>query len=297
VLPPLKKGASTDNLTALQAIFLASTLTLLSLLTDEVLAPLKEGASTHNSPGLSSMIVTALQASIQQSTTPWFATTDATNHSIEREDDSLIGDIPSNLICYVSEKDCMKSPRLIPKNVSNQGKGQGDKFQIKCPADHWYDGASDAASGSHRQKLASQYFFATTGPKEIPKTPNRKARPLHLQHWNSDAGTVETQPPRPDLNVREASRVTPTKGPPDSYMEYVDSELSPDNDSKPPAKNSYSKRPARKKPIELTRAAKVGRPAEKHQEADEESSADDFQTDAGADPGYIDEDPSIAEEV
>jgi hypothetical protein len=37
------------------------------------------------------------------------------------------------------------------------------------------------------------------------------------------------------------------------HMKDADSELSSDNDSRPPpAKNSYSKRPARKKPIELT---------------------------------------------
>ena len=69
----------------------------------------------------------------------------------------------------------MKSPRLIPKTFSNQGKGHRDKFQIKRSADHWYDGASVASSGSHGQKRASQYISATKGPKEIPKTPNRKA--------------------------------------------------------------------------------------------------------------------------
>jgi hypothetical protein len=100
--------------------------------------------------------------------------------------------------------------------------------------------------------------------KEIPKTQNRKARRLRLQYLNSDAGLVETQPPKRDLNARESSQVTPTKRPPDSYMEDADSDLSSDYDSKPPAKNSYSKRPARKKPIAMTRAAKVSRPAERH---------------------------------
>jgi hypothetical protein len=137
VLPPLKKGASTDNSTALQTIFSLSALALTSLLTDEVLAPLKEGAITHNSLGLSSMIVPAFAASIQQSTIPTFATTDATNHPIEREDDSLIRDMPSNLICHVSKKGGIKSPRSIPKTVSNQAKGHGDKFQIKRSTDHW----------------------------------------------------------------------------------------------------------------------------------------------------------------
>jgi hypothetical protein len=119
---------------------------------------------------------------------------------------------------------------------------------------------------------------------------------LHLQHSNPDAGTVETQPPEPDLSVQEASRVTPTKWPPNSHMEDADSELSSDNDSKPTAENSYSKRPARKKPIELTRAAKVGPPAEKHQEADEESSGNDFQG-FSDNPDYVDENPLITEEV
>jgi hypothetical protein len=117
---------------------------------------------------------------------------------------------------------------------------------------------------------------------------------LRLQHLYPDAGTVDTQPPKPDSKVREASQVTPTKWPLDSYMEDMDSGLSSDNNSKPPTKNSDSKRPAKKKPIELTRATKVGRPAEKHQETDEESSSNDFQADA-TDPDYVDEDPSVDE--
>jgi hypothetical protein len=79
-------------------------------------------------------------------------------------------------------------------------------------------------------------------------------------------------------------------------MEDADSDPSSDNDSKPPAKNSYSKRPARKKPIAMTRAAKVSRSAERHQEVDDESSVDGFQADAD-DPDYVDEEPSIAKEV
>jgi hypothetical protein len=75
-------------------------------------------------------------------------------------------------------------------------------------------------------------------------------------------------------------------------MEDADSDLSSDNDSKPTAKNSYSKRPARKKPIAMTCAAKVSRPAERHQEVDDESSGDGFQADAD-DPDYVDEDPSM----
>jgi hypothetical protein len=69
-------------------------------------------------------------ASIQQSAMPTFATADATNHPIEQEEDSLIRDIPSNLICHVSKKGGMKSPRLIPKTVSNQGKGHGTNFKL-----------------------------------------------------------------------------------------------------------------------------------------------------------------------
>jgi hypothetical protein len=65
------------------------TLALTSFLTNEVLEPLKEGATaTDNSPGLSPMIVPAYLGSIQQSTTPTFASTNVTNHPIEWEDDS-----------------------------------------------------------------------------------------------------------------------------------------------------------------------------------------------------------------
>jgi hypothetical protein len=110
VLPPLKKGASTDNSTAHQATFPVSSFGMTSLLTNEVLAPLKEGVITHSSPGPSSVIVpAAFAASIQQSTIPTFATTDATNEPIKWEDDLLIRDIPSNLICHVSKKGGMKS--------------------------------------------------------------------------------------------------------------------------------------------------------------------------------------------
>jgi hypothetical protein len=105
VLPPLKKGASTDNSAAHQATFPVSTFGMTSLLTNEVLAPLKEGVITHSSPGPSSVIVpTAFSASIQQSTIPTFATTDATNQPIKCEDNLFIRDIPSNLICHVSKK-------------------------------------------------------------------------------------------------------------------------------------------------------------------------------------------------
>jgi hypothetical protein len=155
------------------------------------------------------MIVPALPASIQQSTIPTLASTDATNHPIEREDCSLIRDIAFNLICHVSKKGDIKSQRSIPKTVSNQGKGHADRFQIKCSTDHWYDGVSVASSGSHRQKHASQYMSATKGLKEIPKIQNRKARRLRLQHSTSDAGTVETQPPERDLKV-EGPRCFPS---------------------------------------------------------------------------------------
>jgi hypothetical protein len=50
VLPPLKKGASTDNSTGIAAHLPAWTLA--SRLTDEVLPPLKKEASTNNSTGL-----------------------------------------------------------------------------------------------------------------------------------------------------------------------------------------------------------------------------------------------------
>jgi hypothetical protein len=52
VLPPLKKGASTYNSTALQAIFPVLASTLVSWLAGEVLPPLKKGASTNHSTGL-----------------------------------------------------------------------------------------------------------------------------------------------------------------------------------------------------------------------------------------------------
>jgi hypothetical protein len=82
-------------------------------------------------------------------------------------------------------------------------------------------------------------------------------------------------------------------------MEDADSDLSSDNDSKPPAQNSYSKRPARKKPIAMTRKENRDVPqdsnaagVEKPQEVDEESSSDDV-----IDPDYVDENPCIAKEV
>jgi hypothetical protein len=285
VLPPLKKGASTNKSTGLAAHLPASTLA--SRLTDEVLPPLKEGVITHKSSCLSSVIVpTKISASIQQSTIPTFATTDATKQPTKCEDDSFIRDIPSNLIYHVSKKGGMKSP------VSNHR----DKFRIKRLTDHCCDGVSISSSGSHRLKRGSEYLSATKGLQEIPKTQNQKACRLCLQYFNSDAGTVETQPPERDLNAREAPRVTPTKRPPNAYMEDADSDLTSDNDSKSPAKNAYSKRPARKKPIAMTCAAKVSRPAERHQEVDDESSGDGFLADAD-DPDYVDEDPSIAKEV
>jgi hypothetical protein len=118
-----------------------------SLLTNEVLAPLKEGVITHSSPGPSSVLVpAAFAASIQQSTIPTLATIDATNQPIKWEDDSLIRDIPSNLICHVSKKGGMKSP------VFNHG----DKFRIKRSADHCCDGVSISSSGSHRLKRGSE---------------------------------------------------------------------------------------------------------------------------------------------
>jgi hypothetical protein len=61
VLPPLKKGASTDNSTGLAAHLPASTLA--SRLTDEVLPPLKKGASTDNSTGLAAHLPASTLAS------------------------------------------------------------------------------------------------------------------------------------------------------------------------------------------------------------------------------------------
>jgi hypothetical protein len=50
------------------------------------------------------IVLIAFAASIQQSTIPTFATTDATNQPIKWEDDSLIRDIPSNLVVYYQER-------------------------------------------------------------------------------------------------------------------------------------------------------------------------------------------------
>jgi hypothetical protein len=116
VLPPLKEGASINHSTAHQASFPLSTFGMTTLLTNEVLAPLKEEVITHSSPGRSSVIVpTVFSASIQQSTILTFVTTDATNQPINCEGDSFIRVNPSNLICHVSKKGCMKSP------LSNHG--------------------------------------------------------------------------------------------------------------------------------------------------------------------------------
>jgi hypothetical protein len=130
--------------------------------------------------------------------------------------------LPISYAMY-QKKGGMKSP------VSNHR----DKFRIKRSTDHCCDGVSILSSGSHRLKRGSEYLSGTKHLKEIPKTQNGKARRLRLQYLNSDAGTVEAQPPERDLNARESSRVTPTKRPPDSYIEDADSDLSSDNDSKP----------------------------------------------------------------
>jgi hypothetical protein len=74
---------------------------------------------------------------------------------------------------------------------------------------------------------------------------------MKLQPSYSNAGTVETQPPEPDLNVQVGCRVTPTKRPPDSFMDDADLGLSSDNNSKQPVKDSDTKRPARKKSIKI----------------------------------------------
>jgi hypothetical protein len=168
VLPPFKKGASTDSSAAHQATFPVSPFEMTSLLTNEVLAPLKEGVITHKSSGLSSVIVpTAFLVSIQQSTIPTFATTDATKQPTKCEDDSFIRDIPTNLICHVSKKGGMKSP-VSKSPVSNHR----DKFRIKRSTDHCCDGVSISSSGSHRLKRVPEYLSATKGLKEIPKTQN-----------------------------------------------------------------------------------------------------------------------------
>jgi hypothetical protein len=170
-----------------------------------------------------------------------------------------------------------------------------------------FDGALVASTGSHRQKHASQHFVATHCPQKFSKTPNRKARQMKLQPSYSNAGTIETQPPEPALNVQVACRVTPSKWPPDSFMDDADSGLNSDNDLKQPVKDPDTKRPGRKKSIKvdeghvLTHAAKVDQPVEKHEEGDEEASSDGFEAIANnsssdnleanaKDPDYVDED-------
>jgi hypothetical protein len=170
-----------------------------------------------------------------------------------------------------------------------------------------FDGALVASTGSHWQKRVSQYFVANHRPQKISKKPNRKSRRMKLQPSYLKAGTIETQPPEPASNVQVACQVTPTKRPPGSFMDDADSGLSSDNDSKQPAKDPHTKRPARKKSIEvgkghlLAHAAKVHQPVEKHEEADEESSRNNFEAIANdssrddikanaKDPDYVDED-------
>jgi hypothetical protein len=118
------------------------------------------------------------------------------------------------------QKRPLESPRLKPKTVSNLDKGLVNKFQMKPQTDLWNDGASVLSSGSHHRKCASQYLIATNSPKKFSNQQNRKAYRMKLQHYQLDAGIVETQPPKPDTtNIPVASRITPTKRLPDSYMQ------------------------------------------------------------------------------
>jgi hypothetical protein len=176
--------------------------------------------------------------STQQSTIPTLSIADSNNHL---EDNSLRRGIPSDLLCHVSKQCRTESPSLKPDTVSNLDQGPVPKFQMKPQTDLWHDdGASVSSAGSHRRKRASQFLVATNSPKKMSSKQNRKARLMKLQHSQSDAGTVETQPPEPDSNTSVASQITPTKWlpdsymqrPPDSYMAHSDSELSSDNDSR-----------------------------------------------------------------
>jgi hypothetical protein len=169
------------------------------------------------------------------------------------------------------------------------------------------EGASAASTGSHHQKRAHQYFVATHRSQKIFKSPNQKACGMNLQPSYLNAGTIETQPPEPAWNAQVACQVTPTKRPPDSFMDDADSGLSSDIDSKQPVKDPDTKRPAWKKSIKvdqghvLTHAARVHQPDEKHEEADEEPSSNSFEAIANdsssndleanaKDPDYVDED-------
>ncbi len=130
--------------------------------------------------------------------------------------------------------------------------------------------------------ILSKTTFRRIFPNHLTTEKPVARKYILLRH--SDAGTVETQPSKPHYNVEVAARVSPYSRHPGSFMDDANSELSSDNDSKHPAKNADTKRPARKKPFTLdkghafTHSATVGQPSEK--EADEESSGSDFQADA-----------------
>jgi hypothetical protein len=112
----------------------------------------------------------------------------------------------------------------------------------------------------------------------------------------SDAGTVSTQAPKSDLNVLVASKVASSKRFPGSCIDEATSELSSEDDSKPPTKAPDSKRPAPKTPTKLdrdqleTHSAKVGKRAEKKYV--EESSSDNFHNDTN-DPDFVDDENTV----